>query len=205
MYTPKAFEVNQPLHLSRFMQRYSFATLISCTPDGPSATHLPVLHVHDGSRHGTLRGHLAKPNPHCELLEQPTPSVVIFSGPHAYISPNDYSGKHFNVPTWNYTAVHAYGQPKIIRDPATLMNDLGDLTNTHEASSPDPWRFDQASETNQGLLHGIVGFTMVIDRLEGKFKCGQNRAAEDREAMMSSLRQGGHGQQELADFIDNWV
>ncbi len=101
-----------------FMKKYNFATVISNDKNGPSATHLPFL-IDELDGEIILTSHLAKVNSHCDLLKSER-SLVIFSEPHAYISPSLYT-KVQNVPTWNYIAVHAYGTIEIIEEPDELI------------------------------------------------------------------------------------
>ena len=117
MYIPSAFQVV-------FMQRYSFATLITAG-DEPFVTHLPLLVDAAGAGHGTLIGHFARPNPHWQLDHVGHGSLAIFHGPHAYISPSWYRSGSPAVPTWNYATVHAWGRLSLLTDPAEVEAVLG--------------------------------------------------------------------------------
>jgi transcriptional regulator len=53
---------------------------------------------------------------------------------------------------------------------------------------PQPWSTREVpAEFKANLLKAIVGFEMPIDRIEGKFKLGQNRPIEDQFAMIEAL------------------
>jgi len=106
MYIPNAFREDDQATLVAFMRAHSFATLVSVVDGTPFATHLPLV-ISEESGQILLVGHLAKANPHWRALTA-SDSLVIFQGPHAYISPSLYE-KRESVPTWNYIAVHAYG------------------------------------------------------------------------------------------------
>ena len=169
MYLPRAFREEDLSTLQAFMQQYSFATLITQHDGVPFASHLPVLlRPHDGP-YGMLVGHMARANPQWRDFTVGQDALVIFHGPHVYVSPSWY-GVHPSVPTWNYAVVHAYGRPQVIDDNAVLYEVLQELVRTFEAPSPKPWAFDLPDEYLQSMMQGIVGFTMPITRLEGKLR-----------------------------------
>jgi transcriptional regulator len=192
VYVPPAFDVSDREACHALIRRESFGLLVTVGADGaPFATHLPFLL--DGGRgpHGTLRGHLARPNPQGQDLASGRRALAVFSGAHAYVSPAWYA-VHPSVPTWNYVAVHASGVPRLVEDPAAVEAFLGELVATHEAGRPAPWRMESLSrEYLERMMRGIVAFELPIDRLEGKAKLGQNRGAEDRAGAVAGLRAAG--------------
>src|SRR5258708_34802559 len=103
LYIPEFNRIEDRALTLAFLRANPFATLISTTETGPFATHVPIL-AHEADGHLHLRGHMAKANPHWKSLAQDQESLVIFSGPHAYISPSLYEIRE-SVPTWNYAAV----------------------------------------------------------------------------------------------------
>src|SRR5579863_4208336 len=112
------------------MRANPFAILISCTGDGPFATHLPLF-VREEKGKIQLRGHVAKANPHWRYLEQQSQCLAIFHGPHSYISPSLYTNRE-SVPTWNYGAVHVYGNTRLFTSPVELQGMLHDLMGLFE-------------------------------------------------------------------------
>jgi transcriptional regulator len=137
-------------------------------------------------------GHLARPNPQCADLMAGGDALVVFAGPHAYISPSWY-GAQPAVPTWNYASVHAYGAARAINDKDWLAELLRRLSERHEAPEATPWRMqDQPAAFLSGMLNGIVGFEIAISRLEGKFKLSQNRPAADRPLIVAALEARGN-------------
>ena len=190
MYTPKAFHEEDRATLHALMQQYSFATLITQREDGPFASHLPLILQADAGPYGTILGHMARANPQWRDFATGQEVLAIFQGPHAYISPSWYE-VHPSVPTWNYAAVHAYGVPQVITDQAALQTLLRTLVETYEAPSARPWAFKLPEEYLHGMMQGIVGFTMPITRLEGKFKLSQNRPAQDRPRVITALETQG--------------
>lgn len=188
MYIPNFNREDDSEKLVGFMQSYNFATLVSILEGVPIASHIPVVTKFDGET-VTLRGHLARANPHCGVLEN-TEMLAIFTGPHAYISPKNYK-KLESVPTWNYVAVHAYGQPKTLtfkEKPEEMQTLVAELISVHEASYEEQW--NSLSEKYQhGMMRGIVGFEMKVSRLEGKYKLSQNRSEVEQKAVARALRQ----------------
>jgi len=136
-----------------------------------------------------LIGHVAKQNPQGQTF-QSTESLAIFTGAHAYISPSSYV-KHENVPTWNYIAVHAYGVPKTItfdEAPDAMDKMINDMVDIYEAEYKSQWQ-SLSKEYQEGMMKGIVGFEMIVTRLEGKYKLSQNRSEVDRWNVSNTLLQ----------------
>jgi transcriptional regulator len=174
------------------MRRESFATLVTVDETGtPFATHLPFLLDAGRGPLGTLIGHVARRNPQWRHFAAGRPALVIFQGAHAYVSPAWYE-VHPSVPTWNYEAVHAYGVPAVVEDPARVEAVLGALVQTYEGSRPQPWRMASLpAEYVARMIRGIVAFEVPIDRLEGKAKLSQNRDAADQARVRAALLGAG--------------
>ena len=187
MYVPPPFSVPGKETLIQLLPEASFALLVSVGENGvPTATHLPFSYDADRGEHGTLTAHMARANPHGKLLELGK-ALVIFQGPHAYISPSYYA-TNVNVPTWNYVAVHAYGTPSIVEDKERVRVLLNQLTEDNEKDRAEPWRADMLDQKRlDGLMRGIIAFEIPIDRIEGKAKLGQNKSAEDQAAVEAAI------------------
>jgi len=132
-----------------------------------------------------IRGHVAKANPHWQYLQADPHSLVIFHGPHAYISPSNYEIRE-SVPTWNYGAVHAYGEVRTYSAPAELLSMLHDLIPTFEAAYGEQWA-SLSESYRQRMLSHIVGFEIAVTRLEAKFKLSQNRTRQEQQNIIESL------------------
>lgn len=197
MFIPASFRIDDRDTLLDFIERYGFATLVSTDASGvPFATHVPLLLDRSAD---LLLGHVARANPQWELFAG-RESLAIFHGPHAYISPTWYTVAPA-VPTWNYAAVHVYGTPRVIS--AERTGDVVDrLVRKYEDHRPNPWTGDIPDDYRRRLLTGIVGFEMPLTRIEGKFKLGQNRSAEDRAATVAGLREAGGESAVLAEFTE---
>ena len=185
MYLPASFREERLDVLHDVMRGNSFATLVTDGGQGPYATHLPILLDATRGHLGTLRAHVAKANPHWRLFASGKPSLAMFEGPHAYISPSWYVSTTGMVPTWNYVAVHAYGVARIIEDDNELQRLLIETVSTYESSFSNPWTVEP--QTLQNMMRGVVGFEIPIDRLEGKAKLGQNRTDADRRGAVDAL------------------
>jgi transcriptional regulator len=190
MYIPKAFQQEDRATLHALMHHYSFATLVTQHDGLPFASHLPLTLRPDDGPQGTLVGHMARANPQWRDFAPGQEVLVIFQGPHAYISPSWYA-LHPSVPTWNYAAVHAYGVPQIIADSTELYMMLQSLVQTYEAPRSQPWHFDLPEDYLQQMMQGIVGFTIRISRLEGKCKLSQNRPLGDQQRVAVALEHQG--------------
>jgi transcriptional regulator len=199
MYIPAAFRETHPDVLHALIREHSFATLVSQVDGQLFATHLPFLLDPARGPNGTLRGHMARANPHWHSFSEGEPALVIFQGPHAYISPSWYLAEQA-VPTWNYSAVHAYGTPSVVSDWNAVRRLLEDTVATFEANLPEQWSTSRAGEdyiANMGKA--IVAFEIPIARLEGKRKLSQNRPADVESAAAGLRAHGGATGQVVAD------
>ncbi|UUD64710.1 FMN-binding negative transcriptional regulator [Pseudomonas seleniipraecipitans] len=191
MYLPLAFRQTDLPALHREIGNCRLATLVSHGENGLQASHLPLLLRPEEGRYGTLYGHLARANPHWQVLAEGTEALVMFNGPDAYVSPSWYPAKAEHgkvVPTWNYIAVHAYGRAEVFDDAERLRSLLAGLTERHEGPRPQPWAVDDAPQDYiAGMLRAVVGFALPIERLEGKWKLGQNRSEADRRGVHDGL------------------
>ncbi|MCE0521354.1 MAG: FMN-binding negative transcriptional regulator [Methylacidiphilales bacterium] len=202
MYIPSAFEVIDPDKIAEVISSNSFATLISKDGDSLFASHLPFLHKPEQNAKGKLISHMARANRHWQLLNEKEEALVIFNGPHAYISPNWYATE-VAVPTWNYVTVHVYGIPKIMQTEAELNVVLGETVEKYESGLPNPWIPNLPDELKAKLNLMIVGFEIEITRIEGKFKLGQNRSEEDQKKMRQTLQSSGDAESiRLATFME---
>jgi transcriptional regulator len=169
-----------------FMRANPFAILVSIIDDIPFATHLPLL-VDEAGDQVVVRGHMAKANAHWKSIKKGEESLVIFHGPHAYISPSLYEIRE-SVPTWNYAAVHVYGAPTLFSDEESLKEVLHQMIHTFESSYMAQWS-SLSEEYRSRMMKHIVGFEIKAKRLEGKFKLSQNRTKGEQARVIQSLNQ----------------
>jgi transcriptional regulator len=185
MYVPKAFAVEDVVELQDFMDEFNFATVVTQRDGELTASHIPFVVDRSVQPYGVLRAHVAIRNPQLEDFRSGARALVIFQGPHTYVSPSWYV-KPQNVPTWNYTVVHAYGTPRIM-DRAGMVALLKNLVGKHEGSLEKPWDFDSEDAFMQKQMPEIAGFEIPIERLQGKFKLNQNRTTADRAGVIEAL------------------
>jgi transcriptional regulator len=192
MYTPTSFKQEDRAVLSEAMRRIGFVSLVTTTREGLVATQAPVLFDGDEGEHGVLRGHIARANSQWASALPDTEGLAIFTGPHAYISPQWYAAKREHgrvVPTWNYVAVHAYGRVSFSDDRDLLFNIVTRLTEQHESSFEQPWKVSDApAEYIESMLKAIVAFEMKVSRIEGSWKLSQNRSQADRAGVITGLQ-----------------
>jgi transcriptional regulator len=202
MYIPSAYEVTDPAKIAEVISAYSFGILVSKDGDSLVASHLPFVYQPQPGRHGRLTSHLAKANRHWQLFNERDEALVIFHGPHAYISPSFYVSE-VAVPTWNYVSVHVYGHARVMTSDAELNAVLDETVAQHEAGRPSPWTADRLPDEMEARLHqALVGFTMEITRVEAKFKLGQNRSKEDQAKMLALLQNAPDSEsRRLAEFM----
>ncbi len=206
MYTPPDFHEDRLPVLHTAIRQARLATLVTLGAEGLEASHLPLLLEAEEGPRGNLYGHLARANPQWRPGIGTVQALAIFTGAEAYVSPSWYATKAKAgkaVPTWNYVAVHAYGELEFIHERERLQSIVSRLTERHEAARPHPWAVEDAPEDFvQALLKGIVGFKLSITRLEGKWKMSQNRPEEDRLGVIRGLRtEGGPAEAAVAELM----
>lgn len=176
--------MNNPAEILSFIQRYSFGTIITNVDGLPVATHLP-FHAAMRADQLILTAHLAKANKQWQAITGQQ-NLVIFSEPHAYISPTHYDSVQ-SVPTWNYLSVHAYGKATIIDDKEAVMELLEAAIKDYEPAYMTQW--NELPETfKHKMANGIVAFEIVVTTLQGKKKLSQNKTDEERKRIIESLK-----------------
>lgn len=197
MYIPAAFNEDRTEILHGAIRAGGLATLVTMTADGMIASHLPLLLDPDPAPYGTLVGHLARANPQVRTTDAAVQAMVVFHGVDGYISPSLYATKPLTekvVPTWNYVAIHAYGTIGFFDDPDRLLDVVTRLTQQYETPRALPWAVtDAPADFVQTLLRAIVGVSIPIARLEGKYKMSQNRPPADHAGIVTGLEADGMG------------
>lgn len=186
MYIPKHFTIQDEEKKYEIIEQSSFATLFSQHNGAPYATHLPLFLNREIL---TLYGHFARPNE--QWKDSGNQQVLaVFQGPHSYISPSWYETNKA-VPTWNYVALHVYGELEIVEDEQELIDSLQDLVHKYE--NPKSTYSLNYVDLNymEGLSKGIVGFKIKINKIEGKAKLSQNHSVERRELVIEELEKVG--------------
>ena len=207
MYTPPAYAEKDETLLRECMRAWSFATLVTHGAEGVNATHLPFLVDEPGADgdvggHGTLVTHLARGNAQFRDLQAGAQALVIFQGPHAFISPSWYENRH-TFPTWNYTAVHARGRPELIESAEGLLDVLDRVVAQYDTPLGGPWQFRaMPADFTATRLRAIAAVRIPIDSLVGKMKLNQDKTVADRRGVIAALQRQGDAQSlAVADLI----
>ena len=183
MYIPSFNTITDGQEAISFMRRYSFATIVTTVNGIPEATHLPFL-VKQENNKVLLLSHFAKANPQSAEIIDKT-SLIIFTEPHAYISPKHYE-KEENVPTWNYIAVHAYGKAQLIEQEDKKAELLKHTIEYYDAGYLQQWE-KLTDHYRSKMMKGIVAFEIEVTDLQAKKKLSQNRTEKERENIINAL------------------
>lgn len=199
MYIPNYFRVTDVEEIIDFIQKNSFGTLVTTKKGKPIATHLPLA-VTKKDEDYYITGHMAYGNPQWRTFETCGDALVMFQGANAYISSSWYS--HENVPTWNYEAVHLYGEATILeRD--ELIEDLTKLLEKYEKHRENPILWDTLSpELLEKELQEIIGFKIKIRDIQAAYKLSQNRNETDTRNIINGLRnEGNPSSKQIAELM----
>jgi transcriptional regulator len=185
VYIPKLYREEDGEIILAFLRQNDFPALVTYDGERPLATHLPVELVEREERM-TIYGHMARANPQWKTFGEQE-GLLIFQGPHTYISPRWYG--HVNVPTWNYMIVHVYGKVRVVEG-EELYSLLSRLVKRHETTSE--YRLETLPpDFVEKEIKGVVGFAMDVARIEGAYKLSQNRSEQDYENVIRELEQRG--------------
>lgn len=198
MFIPNLFTFDDKSEIIAFMKQYSFATIITIKDNIPIGTQLPFV-IEKRSDKLILSSHFAVANEQTKYIEENI-SLVIFTEPHAYISPVHYD-KRESVPTWDYIAVHAYGKAKISEDEAAKVKGLEQMIRFYEKDYQQQW--DSLPEKfKQGMLRGIVAFELEVIDLQAKKKLSQNKTEAERKRIIEHLEQSENTvEKDIATYI----
>ncbi|PCJ61270.1 MAG: transcriptional regulator [Planctomycetota bacterium] len=190
MYNPNHFKITDTELIESFISQNPFATVISIKNESPIVSHIPINRFSNGR----LYGHMANSNPHSQIEDNST-ITAIFSGPHAYISPNYYKSE-FNVPTWNYSSVHCCGKLKFVNDKDAVWELFNEMVSIYEGA--EGWRLPNETKF-KNLFNAIQFFYIESPEFEAKFKFNQNKSVEDIESVIDSLE--ANGENEVAKLM----
>jgi transcriptional regulator len=189
MYIPKVNRNSNINEIRDFVRANSFAILVSGNKGRPLATHIPLELDVDKDGNDILNGHLSRANPHWKEFTIHPEVLAIFNGPNAYISSSWYD--HENVPTWNYIAVHFYGNIRIVEG-EELLEFLKKQVDKHEKDSAHPVSVEKMSKTFvENEMKGIVGFQIQINEIQAAYKLSQNRDIHNHQNIVKELEMRG--------------
>jgi transcriptional regulator len=187
LYIPKPQRMEDRRFLHDFMDEFAFVDLVTVSPS-LRITHIPVWLDRAAGVYGTIHGHISRQNPQSEAFDGRQSGVVVFRGPHGYISPTWYAKTDNVAPTWNFAVVHATGKLRPVKGTKELNELLSKLVakfESHEGTNYDFAGIDESYKNN--MMSGVIGFELEIELLEGKFKLGQDRSPADRQSLLKKL------------------
>jgi transcriptional regulator len=193
MYMPVHFDETRSDEIVRLLREQPLGALVTVSPDGLDANHIPFEYEPEPGGLGILRAHVARANPVWQQATGDDQVLVIFQGSQGYLSPNWYPSKHEThrqVPTWNYQVVHVHGKMLIHDDERYVRGVVARLTREHEqrTGEPRPWRMtDSEPDYIEGMLKAIVGIEIQINRIVAKSKLSQNKELRDRRGAADAL------------------
>ena len=201
MYLPDLYAVTDKRQIYDFIRSNGFGILFSHQGPGPTATHLPFILVEGAEGEATIIGHMARANEQWKHADGQD-VLVVFHGPHAYVSPTWYREEDV-VPTWNYAVVHVYGTFEAVQDREETVNIVRQIVDYYESFEPCAWTTDFDSPYNKKMIKGVTAFKIRIDRMEGKWKMGQNRPTHLRRRAIEELRaRPGENEQAIAWLME---
>ena len=188
MYVPRHNQIEDRGAQLAYMRAYSFAVLTTSGPAGLMATHLPFV-IEEETGRITLLAHMARANPQWRDFAEGPEALVIFMQPHAYVSPRLYDSRQ-NVPTWNYVAVHAYGRPALIEERGAKLELQRKLISQHDAGYLAQLA-ELPADYLDARLAAIASFSLVVTRIDARFKLSQDKNPAERERIARELEANG--------------
>lgn len=199
MYSPSHYKISDLAIIDELVDSESFAALLTPALPEPITSHLPFLLDRSDPAKPRMLSHMARANPHWKAFARNPSALLIFQGPHAYISPAWYEPKPDNVPTWNYAVVHVRGTARVVEDHDRAVEIMQTLVTTFETKYETGWKFEPSNEGIEGLLRAIVVFEIVDLKFEAKFKLSQKHSDVNRKNVIAALDEAG--QTEMARYM----
>jgi transcriptional regulator len=165
---------------SAIVRAHPFATVVT---SGLRATHMPCL-LDDEQDGLVILGHVARPDPACEQLADPL--LLIFHGPHGYVSASWYGED--TIPTWNHVTLHVRGTPELLDDPMPVLRRTVDH---FEAAVEEPWSLDRLGDGAREMADQVVAFRLAAEEWHAEFKLSQDKPSEERERVLAGIEGSG--------------
>lgn len=202
MYIPNYYQMENKEESINFIKKHSFGLIISIKDNIPIANHLPFV-IDEDKDDLILISHFSKNNPQLEDLDKQN-VLLVFSEPHAYISPKNYENI-LNVPTWNYISVQAYGKVNLMQEKEKALLIIDKMINNYEKDYIKQW--DNFPETYKNkMINGIVCFEIKIEKLEAKKKLSQNKSLKEQKNIINTLSKSNKENEILlAKYMKNLI
>ncbi|GAB3600329.1 FMN-binding negative transcriptional regulator [Microbacterium tumbae] len=208
MYEFEKYRAPSQDEVNELVRRHPFALIVSNGggADGaPTVTHTPVIverMAGDGGLvGGELLGHIARRNPHWRQIADGESVLLVFSGPHGYVSPTTYADDP-NVPTWDYAAVHLTAHATVLEDPSDGMHVVTRTVAELEQLEPTAWDMTGSLPTFERIVGGIVSFRFAVVEQRAVFKVSQDKPREVRRRVAAASRAGGCPYGDVAALVE---
>jgi transcriptional regulator len=199
MYIPKYYQLHDYEEIKQFMHNNNFVTVITTEGKKPIATHLPV-NIEEHSNVLYISGHFAKGNKQWQTINNNDNILIIFHGPHAYVSSTWYEQE--DVPTWDYESIHTYSEGQLL-DEEQLAADLTKLLKQYEQHRENGATWDNLSDQTKKQIKGIVGFKIKVTGIEAAYKLSQTRSEQEKRNIALQLNNSDNPMDHtLADEIE---
>lgn len=198
MYIPHYYKNENLEEIKDFLVHHSFGILVNQVDGKPWATHIPLELDKSATGKDILVSHISKANPQWQAFENNTEVLCIFNGPHAYVSSTWYQEEE--VPTWNYIAVHVYGNIRILSEDETLAS-LRKLVDTYEKASKNPLSLDDLSSKTLRQVKGVVGFEIEIKDIQAAYKLSQGRPHDHPQITKELNERDDSGSKAIAEHM----
>ena len=185
MHIIKYFREENHEKIIEFLRQNDFGTLVAYDGKKPTASHLLMEVVEEGETLW-INGHMSRANSLWKMFETNPEVLVIFQGPHTYVSPTWYN--HVNVPTWNYQSVHVYGKPRLITNYDEAYSILKRLIDRYETEGH--YKMETLPQDFvEKEIRGIMAFQIEVTRVEANYKLSQNRKDADHDNIITRLEE----------------
>jgi transcriptional regulator len=183
-----AFRADSMETARAIVRAHPFATIVT---RGLRATHMPCL-LDEGSDELAIVGHVARADPASRELDRPL--LLIFHGPHGYVSASWYEDE--TIPTWNHVTLHVRGTPQLFDD---AMPVLRRTVEHFEAVVEHPWSLDRMGDTAREMADQVVAFRLVATDWHAELKLSQDKPPDERARVLTHLATPGpYGNERLA-------
>lgn len=209
MLVPEDYRPADPSWVTELIRRNPLAILVTGAGHSyPMATHVPTILNAPGDdadpgglTDASILGHMNKLNPHWESIQAGGPALLIFHGPHGYVSPAVYQISPA-APTWNFTSVHVRGTLSVVPGGDATLAVIKQTVLTLEATHGSGWDMTGSLGYFDKLLPGVGAFRLAVHEVDSMFKLSQEQAAEVRDRTATAFEAGrlaSHGQ--LAELM----
>jgi transcriptional regulator len=186
MYKLSYFTETEQQLVINFIKENSFAIITGFGKEYPVATQIP-LEVEEKGGKLFLSGHIMKKTDHHIAFEANENVLVVFTGPHCYVSASWYANPQ-TASTWNYMTVHAKGKIKFTDEEGTYEA-IKAVTNKYEGTETIAAFNNMPKEYTMQHIKAIVGFTIEVENIENVFKLSQNKTEDEKINIIAKLRE----------------